>query len=189
MNKKILIGSIITVTVLIGVSFTSVVGYRSVDSEVNASPLFNIRSSRAIDEESEELSCDYFGKGENISLNFPIFNSRNIQLQKVRDVIDRIDDETFNRFTNFLINRQGKGIKEENIPKIVKVLNWLNINPDKTDKIKIFNTNETENKFYTEEGFCETVGFIWIPGCLISFIMSYLIWLVLSFVTIIWDCH
>ena len=42
MNNKILSGSIIAVTVLIGVSFTSVVGYRSVASDVKVSPLFNM---------------------------------------------------------------------------------------------------------------------------------------------------
>jgi len=50
MNKKILLGSILSVAILILVSFTSVLGYNSVDSDVKASPLFNIRSSRAIDE-------------------------------------------------------------------------------------------------------------------------------------------
>jgi len=37
MKKKIIIGSIIAVAILIGVSFTSVVGYRIVASDVKAS--------------------------------------------------------------------------------------------------------------------------------------------------------
>ena len=185
MNKKILIGSIITVAILISVSFTSVIGYRYVESNLKPSPLFAVRSSRAIDGDSKDFTCDYVGKGEETTIHFPASNSRNTQLQKVIEVIDGIDKETFNKFVNFLINRQGKRVKEENIPEIVKALNWLNINPD---KIKNFVANEGENKFYTEEGFCETVGFIWIPGCFIALIMGYLIWLVLSFVTIILDC-
>ena len=76
MNNKILIGSIIAICILIGVSFTSVVGYNSVDSDVKPSPLFNIRSSRAIDEKSEGLSCAYVGKGEEIFLSIPKRNSR-----------------------------------------------------------------------------------------------------------------
>jgi len=83
------------VAVLIGVSFTSVVGYNSVDSNVKASPLFTIRSSRAIDEESKDLSCNYVGKGEETSIQFSTSNSRSKQLQKVIDVIGRMDDETF----------------------------------------------------------------------------------------------
>jgi len=43
MQKKILIGSIASVIILILVSFTSVVGYNSVESDVKDSPLFNIR--------------------------------------------------------------------------------------------------------------------------------------------------
>ena len=42
MNNKILIGSIASVVILILVSFTSVVGYNSVESDVKVSPLFNI---------------------------------------------------------------------------------------------------------------------------------------------------
>jgi len=66
MNKKILIGSIIAVVILVLVSFTGVVGYQTTKSSTiaKASPLFTVRSSRAIDEESEDLSCDYIGKGK-----------------------------------------------------------------------------------------------------------------------------
>jgi len=53
MNKKILIGSIIAVAILVLVSFTGVVGYQTTKSSTiaRASPLFAVRSSRAIDEE------------------------------------------------------------------------------------------------------------------------------------------
>ena len=54
MNKKILIGSIIAVAILIGISFISVVGYNSVESNAKASPLFNIRTQRAIDGERKD---------------------------------------------------------------------------------------------------------------------------------------
>ncbi len=64
MNNKILIGSIIAVAILIGVSFTSVVGYNSIESDKKLSPLFNIRTSRAVDKDSKDLSCEYVGKGE-----------------------------------------------------------------------------------------------------------------------------
>ena len=64
MNKKILLGSIIAAVILVLVSFTSVVGYSSVKSTSGkASPLFSIRTSRAIDEETKDFTCDYVGKG------------------------------------------------------------------------------------------------------------------------------
>ena len=70
MNKKILISSIIAVAILILVSFTGVVGYQTTQSSTmaRASPLFAVRSSRAIDEESKDIVCDYIGKGN----TFPI---------------------------------------------------------------------------------------------------------------------
>ena len=65
MKKVLMLGVTgAVIIILIMVSFTSVVGYRSVESEVKASPLFHIRTSRAIDVETEDLTCDYVGKGE-----------------------------------------------------------------------------------------------------------------------------
>ena len=99
-----------------------------------------------------------------------------------------MDDKTFNMFIDFLINRQSKRIEKENMPEIINVLNQLKINPD---EIQNYIADEKENIFYTEEGFCETVGFIWVPECwkvLFGLIILNFIWLVLSFATIIWDC-
>ena len=73
MNKKILIGCIIAVVILILVSFTGVVGYQTTKSSdvARTSPLFSIRSTRAIDKESKDLTCDYVGKGVENSLSIP----------------------------------------------------------------------------------------------------------------------
>ncbi len=185
MKKYTYISSIIVVTVLIGILFTSVVGHRSIESDVKASPLFNIRSSRAIDEERKDFRREYIGKGIPTLITIPTRDSIIVLIRKILDGISKMDEETSNRFVNFLINRHGKMIKEENIPIILNVLHHLKINPD---EIKIHNINKIDNELYTEEGFCETVGFIWVPGCIIAFIIGNLIWLILSFVTILWDC-
>ena len=73
MNKRILIGSIIAVAILVLVSFTGVVGYQTTKSSsiARASPLFSVRSSRAIDEESKDIVCDYVGKEEELVLSIP----------------------------------------------------------------------------------------------------------------------
>ena len=185
MNKNILIGSIIAVVILILVSFTSVVGFQSVKSNVEASPLFTIRTKRAIDKESEDLTCDYVGKGKVSNIPLPTRDNKIALLQKVIARIRGMDDGAFNKFVDFLINHKGKRIKEENIPEMINVLHQLKINPS---GIKNYIADEKENKFYTEE-YCETMGFIWVPGCLIALIITYLIWLVLSFATIILDCQ
>ena len=63
MKKKILIGSIIAVVILVLVSFSSVVGYRSVNSDSKIeSPLFRIRNEKG------EVSSNYLGKGEDITI-------------------------------------------------------------------------------------------------------------------------
>ncbi|UCD13327.1 MAG: hypothetical protein JSW60_07155, partial [Thermoplasmatales archaeon] len=104
MNKKILIGSIIAVAVLIGVSFTSVVGYSNVKSNsIETSPLFTVRTKRAIDEESRDLIYDYVGKGEEIIIPLPKRKDRAVLQQKFIDIINSMDDTTFNRFLNIVI--------------------------------------------------------------------------------------
>ncbi len=131
MNNKILIGSIIAVTILIGVSFTSVVGYRSGASDVKASPLFNIRSSRAIDEESRDLSCAYVGMEEEIIISLIKRDNVNVIFQNMLESISGMNDETFNRFIDFVISR----INQNNIDKeeIVNLLIKLKDNQENYD--------------------------------------------------------
>jgi hypothetical protein len=56
-NKKILICCIIAVALIVGVSFTSVVGFQSVESNFESSPLLILRSERVIDKESKDCNC------------------------------------------------------------------------------------------------------------------------------------
>jgi len=143
MNNKILIGSIIAVTVLIGVSFTSVVGYRSGASDVKASPLFNIRSKRAIDEESEDLSCEYVGKGKESILSFPQRDNRTEIVQKIVKSINQMSDETFEKFVTLFIHQaqKDKRFNDETPNEIRKAFYLIRYN-DKS--IPIYDT-DTKN--------------------------------------------
>jgi len=114
MNNKILLGSIISVVILILVSFTSVVGYNSVESDKILSPLFNIRSNRAIDKESKDFTCDYVGKGEEITIPLPVRNNGELLLEKVKDRISKMDGEEFNRFKNLIIDELRKSNETSN---------------------------------------------------------------------------
>ena len=117
--NKILIGSIIAVVILVLVSFTGVVGYQSTKSSTiaKASPLFTVRSSRAIDEESKDFTCDYVGKGEEITIPLPVRNNRVVLLEKIKDRISKMDVEEFNRFKNLIIDklRNISALKETDI--------------------------------------------------------------------------
>ncbi len=132
MNNKILIGSIIAVAVLIGVSFTSVVGYRSVDSDVKASPLFNIRSSKAIDKESKDLSCEYVGDGEVINLSIPTRDNAREQVEKIIKIIRKIDDKAFRLFIQIALKEMNRNnILSKEITQVqLQTLYNIKNNPD-----------------------------------------------------------
>ncbi len=126
MNKKILIGSIIAVVILILVSFTGVVGYQTTKSSTiaKASPLFTVRSSRAIDEDSKDFTCDYVGKDEETAIRFPISDNRNVLLQNVINIINKMDDEIFNRFVGVVTRHPNTGDKndEGNVYEILQII-------------------------------------------------------------------
>ena len=112
MNKKILIGSIIAICLLVGVSFTSVVGYRSVSSDVKASPLFNIRSSRAIDEESHDITYDYIRKGNTFPI--PRRDGKTAIIDTLIGIINKMDESTYNRFVRRVFTDYNVDSKDVN---------------------------------------------------------------------------
>jgi len=135
MRKKILIGSIIAVVILVLVSFTGVIGYRTTKSSTIAiaspSPLFSIRSTRAIDEESKDLTCDYVGKGEESVLSIPKRDDRTELLQKFIERISKMDDITFNLFKKTIVNHihQDDTIREIGTRGIINALLQIRNNP------------------------------------------------------------
>ena len=129
MNNKIFIGSIIVVVVLVMVSFTSVIGYHSVESEVKATPLFNTRTSIAIGEESKNnLVTNYIGKGNEDTFNFLVM-SRAILRQKIIQKIKAIDDNIFEKILSHAL--QGYLNSDYTPPEILEA---LYIMKDETDK-------------------------------------------------------
>jgi len=153
MEKRIIVGSIIAVAVLIGISFTGVVGYQTTKSSTIAkvSPLFSVRTSRALDKESKDFTCDYVGKGN--TLPFPERDDKAVLIQKVIDRISKMDDVTIEKLIAFLINhaRKDKGFNDGNPNKIREALYLLRY----SDKpIPIFDLN-TKNKYFP----------LWTPGC------------------------
>ncbi|UCF13284.1 MAG: hypothetical protein JSW06_03225 [Thermoplasmatales archaeon] len=143
MNKKLIIGSIIAAVILVLVSFTGVVGYQTTSTSITrTSPLFKIRTNRAIGEESKDITCRYVGKGN--TLPFPKKNDKWILTQKIIDKIGIIDKKTFEKFIAFLINhiQKDKRFNDEYIDKIKEALYLLR----KSDKpLPIFDV-DIENK-------------------------------------------
>ena len=112
MNKKILWGSIVSVVILVLVSFTSVVGYNNVESDIQSSPLFNIRSSRAIDGDSGDFSCEYVGMGIATFITFPKRDEKYAIAQKIMDLIDKMDNDEIEDLL-FQIKSKSDGLKNK----------------------------------------------------------------------------
>jgi len=183
MNKKILIGSIIAVAILVLVSFTGVVGYQTTKSSTiaKASPLFTVRSSRAIDEESKDIACDYVGKDREILITLPKRNDRTIEMKKSIDILTKMDGIAFNRFIKLLINRlyRDSTIRNDEIPKIIMALYQLKTNPEniRNELADMTDKTQTQNFFclFTLGTLIECISsFIFIT---ILFIIVYILWL------------
>jgi hypothetical protein len=129
MKKKIIISSIVAVVILVLVSFTGVVGYQTTKTSTNAkaSPLFKVRTNRAIGEESKDIACDYVGKGN--TLLFPKRDDKAILTLKVVDRISRMDDKTFEKFITYIIDSARKdnrlnGINPDRIREVFYLLRY-----------------------------------------------------------------
>ncbi|UCD13670.1 MAG: hypothetical protein JSW60_08950, partial [Thermoplasmatales archaeon] len=157
--------SIIAVAILIGVSFTSVVGYSGVKSNVKASPLFTVRTKRAIEEESKIVTSDYVGKGEESILSIPKRDNRIEMALKIADIISKMDDKAFDEFIDLIICYIDKIDRHE----IFNVLQQLRDNPA---KVKNNIPYDKDNRLATEWCF-ETVGGIIVPRCLWQYIFLF----------------
>jgi len=74
-NKRILVGSIIAVVIFILMSFTSVVGFEKVESDSKImSPLFGVRTNRAVNKDIPIIRGTFIGKGKEISISLPGIN-------------------------------------------------------------------------------------------------------------------
>ena len=178
MNKKILIGNIIAVVILVLVSFTGVVGYQTTKSSTiaRASPLFSVRSKRAIDRDSRDLACDYVGKGEVNKILLPSPDGRITLIRKFIDKIAMMDDKTFIWFLSSILNRINLNdrIRDENFIEFMLSLQYLKNNPEDM-KEYLFNINSEPDDRYIFERQDYTLSGEWIPRCLIEFIFFILL--------------
>ncbi len=171
MDKKILIGSIIAVAILILVSFTGVVGYQTTKSSTiaRASPLFTVRSSRAIDEESKDLTCDYVGKGEENEIHLPERNGRTESVDIIINCIKMMDEKSFDMLVDLIIRylHQKHNSQEFSENKIVNTLNQMRVNPD-------YNYYIVEEK--SDPSVLPSYCNGWEPGCLFIRLLTQLLY-------------
>ena len=189
MKKKILIGSIIAVVILILMTFTSVVGFQSVKSNSKIhSPLFKIRSERVSNTAQKRFLSNYIGKEDDITISFPTRDNKTSSILKIMNNIINMDDETFHRFIDKI--EKSNQVDAQEVQKVTDACKLIRKISDKgiqyidyKDMIEI----DTNDEFPTFD--------YWFPGCIILVIMN-LIATVIAFtgvfllvmITINFDC-
>jgi hypothetical protein len=167
-DKKPLIGvSICAVVLLVLGSLSNVVGYQSVKSTVNDSPLFQTRTQRAMNHQQDSITSKYLGMEKGILLQFPFRDNRTEQLKKIVELISKMDEKTFARFTKLCIQRirQDKSVKDMNPDDVVKALTLL-----KTTPVSIIDSFiKKNNQFFSASGLVTICDYF--QGCILSLII------------------
>jgi hypothetical protein len=134
MDKKPLIGvSILAVVLLVMGSLSNVVGYQSVKSTVNDSPLFNVRTQRASNQQIGIFKSDYLGKGRETNLDISRKDIKEEYIDKIINFFIRMDAESFNKFVNrfiFLFHQNGVSNLKVTDREIKDTLYQIKNNPE-----------------------------------------------------------
>ena len=182
MDKKPLIfGSFCAVILLVLGSLSNVMGYQSVKSSMNDSPLFQTRTQRATNQQQNSITSQYIGMGKENLLQFPIKDNLVEQMRKTIDIIRNMDDSAFAQFTEICIQkaRQDDILQDISGYQIVQALLLLKINPEAIMNF-FANRNNQENPT-TLPTYCGgqyTVCGAWFPGCWILSIVEGILFLI-----------
>ncbi len=175
-KKWIAIGiSIVSMVILIFTSLTNVVGYQSERSiTVNDSPLFKTRTERTTNQQRNILMSQYLGIEKENLLQFPIRDNRTEQLRKALDIISKMDDTTFARFTEVCIRniKQSNALRGITINDLLQILSQLRT---KSDIRNDFSEDDPPSIFYFS--LCG-----WGPGCILHLFIAGVIAIVVVLV-------
>ena len=190
MKKKILIGSIIAVVILVLVSFSSVVGFQSVKSDSKiASPLFGVRTKRANNRDENQITNNYIGKGRMINLLLPKRNNKAELVDNFVEYIKMMDDEAFNRFVKFTIGQlyksnDFKGYSDE---YVVNAFNQLR--NDQEENKNIIYSGVKDNSHITRGGCMTTFPFCASTGGFIQCFLELIFVLAFLFFSFIYSFY
>jgi hypothetical protein len=174
MNKKIFIGSLITVAVLVFMSFTTVGGFQRIRStSIIYSPLFNIRAKRAINEEIKEYDFNYVGIGKKSIIQFPKKMESIRHLSKVINILVYLNDKEFSHLISSLSNYlfQERTFNEYRIEEVTTILYKLRNNNAEVDNIF---TEEKGNHISRSSVTCFPTAGCLGYWCLFFYILRYL---------------
>jgi len=181
-KKSLIVVGICAVVLLVVGSLSNVVGYQSVKSTtMNDSPLFQTRTQRATNQQQNIITSQYLGMGKGNLLQFPMRDNRTESLKKALEIISKMDDKTFERFTELCIQkvRQDNALGDISHYEIIQALLLL-----KTKPKAILNsfTNRNNHPITSSEWFslCQELPF----DC-IAFNIFFLIFAIVFFVCFI----
>jgi hypothetical protein len=180
-DKKPLIGvSICAVVLLVLGSLSNVVGYQSVKSTtVNDSPLFQTRTQRATNQQQNSITSQYLGMGIN-ALSFPLRDTNTKMIQKFIDRIRTMDDDTFNRFIDYVVNQinHKNNLKSVDVNDFIKGLRQIRKNTQNIVVDKDLDDNKITYSNDYNPTKCGLPGFIigyFLIGIIIMIIMVFLL--------------
>jgi hypothetical protein len=168
---------VVVVVILVFGSLTNVIGYQSVKSTINDSPLFATRTQRATSQQQNIMTSQYLGMGKEALLQFELRDNRTEQLKKAIDVISKMDDKTFAQFTELCIKkaRQDDALRDLNYYEIVQALLLLKTKPD-----------SIMNSITKRENYNMTSGYLTcdIPIACLWFLLLWPIWSLIWFILV-----
>jgi hypothetical protein len=127
MEQRLLIcGSAIAVVVLVLASFSPVVGYNSAKFSVRDSPLFSVRTKRAIHEVSHGFHKDYIGKDKSLPIMFLLL-PRGIALNDIQNHISQMEEIELNELSIKITDKLNTEYydKEFSLEQVKNILRWL----------------------------------------------------------------
>ena len=178
-KTPIILVSICAVVLLVLGSLSNVVGYQSMKSTaMSESPLFSIRTQRAINQQQNILTSKFLGMGKENLLQFPISNNRTELLIKAIEYIGKMDDKKFKQFIELCIQRvkQDNIFRDTNLNGLLQIFHKLRINPEKTSDV-VNKNNTFEPPSIYDYTLCD-----WTPGC----IPLIIFWSIVNFIQLIY---
>jgi hypothetical protein len=161
-KKRLIVVSISAIVLLIIGSLSNVVGYQSVKSSVYDSPLFQTRTLRATNQQKNIIKFKYLGQGLN-ELSFPLRDTRMEQTKRVIEIIQKMDDNEFNRLQKLILSRfcEQKNNIDIDVTKLASLLKQIKSHTKDLKIILIKNGNNTQTDPPTLmtawEGCCNTL--------------------------------
>jgi hypothetical protein len=176
MNKKILIGvCILATTIMILTGLSPVIGFQRIKTiGATGSPLFQVRTSRAINDDTMKITGEYVRQGE--LMPFPLNNLRDSPYLKTIDSIGDMNDEEIHRITDQLLSyiQMKDEFNDIDEDDLLNLLFEMRRNPDLM-KYNLGGNGEDYSDYSYGIYRC-TSDNIWIPGCRMLALMIYMFW-------------